>query len=244
MIFLPEAFAFLGDDKLKSKDIADADITGRGPVLWRYAALAKKHNVWISLGGMPVLAEAETDKVYNCHLIIDIRGIIVTHYNKMHLFDVDIPNKISIRESAWTKPGDSLVTCASPVGCLGLSVCYDLRFPGLFSALRRQGAEVLVVPSAFSSETGPAHWHALLRARAIENQCYVVAAAQVGVHNAKRRTFGHSLVIDPWGTVIASTSPKASPSFVVAEIDLDMVRRVRQAMPIGKQERPHLYAKL
>eukprot|EP01084_Bolivina_argentea_P127386 225300_1 len=115
MVFLPEAFAFIGDGKIKSKDIADKSIKPMGPILSKYASLAKKYNIWLSLGGMPILNK---DKVFNCHIIIDNNGKIVTHYNKIHLFDVDIPNGITIRESSWTTPGNKLITCNSPIGCL------------------------------------------------------------------------------------------------------------------------------
>ena len=242
---MPEAFAFIGDANTKSKDIADKSLNPTGPILSKYTALAKKHNMWMSLGGMPILNEQNgSQKVYNCHIIVNNKGQVVEHYNKIHLFDVDIPNGITIKESSWTTPGDRLVTCDSPIGCLGLTVCYDVRFPNLYSSLRRKGANILLVPSAFSVETGYAHWDVLLRARAIENQCYVIAAAQIGQHNPKRKTYGYSVVIDPWGTIIAKASPKASPSFIIAEIDLGIVEKVRQSMPIAKHEKPELYNKL
>lgn len=242
MIFLPESFAFIGDGNIKSRDIADKSIDPMGLILVKYAALAKTYNVWMSFGGIPVLNDAgDNGKVSNCHVIVDNNGNVVEHYNKIHLFDVDIPGGMTIKESNSTAPGNRVVTCDSPVGCLGLSVCYDVRFPGLYSSLRRKGANILLVPSAFSVETGYAHWDVLLRARAIENQCYVIAAAQIGKHNEKRKTYGYAAVVDPWGTIISKTSPKASPAFIIADIDLDIVSKVRQSMPISLHEKPKLY---
>ena len=240
MVFLPEAFAFIGDGKIKSKDIADTSIDPIGPLLKKYVSLAVKYDKWLSLGGFPILNKKK-DKVSNTHIIVNNKGDIIESYDKIHLFDVDIPNGMTIKESNWTIPGDKIKICSSPIGCLGLTVCYDLRFPGLYSSLRRMGANILLVPSAFSVETGYAHWDVLLRTRAIENQCYVVAAAQIGKHNDKRKTYGYSVIIDPWGTIISKASPKSSPSFIIAEIDLDIVRKVRQSMPISLHEKPNLY---
>ena len=240
MIFFPECFAFIGDGKIKSKDIADKSINPIGPLLKKYLSLALKYNKWISFGGFPIFNEKQ-NKVSNTHIIVNNKGEIVEYYDKIHLFDVDIPNGMRIKESSWTIPGDKIKICESPIGCLGLSICYDLRFPALYSILRRKGANILLVPSAFSVETGYAHWDILLRARAIENQSYVIASAQIGKHNEKRKTYGYSMIIDPWGTIIAQSTPKSSPNFIITEIDLDIVDKVRQSMPIQLHEKPNLY---
>lgn len=241
MIFFPEAFAFIGDDKIKSKDIADKSIDPIGPLLKRYLSLASKYDKWISYGGFPIYNK-EKDKVTNTHIIVNNKGKIIECYDKIHLFDVDIPNGIKIKESSWTICGNKIKICKNtPIGCLGLSVCYDLRFGKLYNKLREKGANILVVPSAFSVETGYAHWDILLRARAIENQCYVIASAQIGKHNDKRKTYGYSMVIDPWGTILAQSSPKLSPSFIISEINLDVVNKVRESMPIHLHQRPDLY---
>ncbi|KAG7370378.1 carbon-nitrogen hydrolase [Nitzschia inconspicua] len=214
--------------------------------------IAQTSGLWISGGGLhmanaPVSNEGKP-RVYNTHIIMDHHGIIRTCYNKIHLFDVDIPGQVSLKESATTAPGTDYITCENtPLGTLGLTTCYDVRFPEQFQTLRKMGADVLLVPSAFTVPTGSAHWHTLLTARAIETQCYVLAAAQYGRHNVKRTSFGHALAVDPWGTVLAdaggynnhnhNNTPKEGtilfpPSIVTAEIDLDYLRDVRQRMPI------------
>jgi predicted amidohydrolase len=205
-------------------------------------AIATESGLWISAcvhtSGAPRSIDGN-DRVYNTHLILDSTGSIKAMYNKIHLFDVSIPGKVELRESNSTAPGTEVVVCDSPVGRLGLSICYDVRFPELYTELVRQGAEVILIPSAFTVPTGRAHWQVLLRSRAIEAQCYVVAAAQYGVHNVKRESYGHSLVVDPWGVVLADVggvdSPRTvpdSPSVVCCNIDLSLMKDVRQRMPI------------
>jgi predicted amidohydrolase len=239
-----------------------------GPRMASYCALARRHGVWLSLGGVQERSEAAPGKVHNTHVLVDDSGALRAAYRKVHLFDVDVPGSRSYRESAVVAPGEELVVCASPVGALGLSVvsararplapapsltappkCYDVRFPALYTALRDAGAEVLLVPAAFTVPTGLAHWEVLLRARAIENQCYVAAAAQHGDHNVEaaraantppRQTFGHSLVADAWGAVVAQAADGVGVA--VAEIDLDALRRVREALPVQRHARPAVYA--
>jgi deaminated glutathione amidase len=230
--------------------------------------IAQLSGLWISGGGMHIQAiSPETEatsspqsspKVFNTHVIIDPNGRLRAHYHKIHLFDVDnIPSgqsqqqMVSLQESATTVPGTEYVICPdTPLGTLGLSICYDVRFPEQYTTLRKMGANVLLVPSAFTVPTGQAgHWHVLLQARAIETQCYVIAAAQYGQHNHKRTSFGHALVVDPWGAILAdaggyhdryhdnhgpsSTSvPPPPPSIITAPIDLDYVQQIRQRMPI------------
>ncbi|KAL3769710.1 hypothetical protein ACHAWU_005758 [Discostella pseudostelligera] len=228
--------------------------------------IACKSKLWISGGGvhtkatMPQATTSTTatttnpvaeNKVYNTHVIINDRGQIQAHYHKIHLFDVSIPGKVELRESSTTSPGTKLVVCDSPIGKLGLSICYDMRFAEMYvEMVQKRGAQVLLMPSAFTVPTGKAHWHALLKARAIENQCYVIAAAQVGRHNEKRQSYGHSLVYDPWGESLADAggndgagshgtvagktcnSPVYAPSLIIADIDLNKVEKVRQSMPM------------
>ena len=226
--------------------------------------IAQQSNLWISGGGIHTAATTtstittgdesstspEPSKIYNTHVIIDEQGQITNFYHKIHLFDVSIPGKVNLKESNTTAPGQKLVVCDSPIGKLGLTICYDMRFPEMYTQLVQQGgAQVILIPSAFTVPTGLAHWHALLRARAIENQCYVVAAAQVGQHNDKRKSYGHSLVYDPWGELLADAggyenddssrdcnsvelSPVDVPSIVTCKIDLDLVQSVRERMPI------------
>ncbi|NWI16400.1 NIT1 amidase, partial [Crypturellus soui] len=161
-------------------------------------------------------------------------------YRKTHLCDVELEGRVSMRESSFTNAGAEIVPPVStPAGKLGLAICYDLRFPELSQALRRAGADILTFPSAFTTTTGSAHWEVLLRARAIESQCYVVAAAQTGRHHEQRASYGHSLVVDPWGAVVAQCSD--GPGLCFAEIDLELVQRVRREMPVQSHRRPDLY---
>ena len=159
--------------------------------------IAQQSQLWISGGGIhTAVAAASSSKIYNTHVVINDQGQIQSFYHKIHLFDVSIPGKVQLKESNTTAPGQKLVVCDSPIGKLALTICYDMRFPEMYTQLVQQGgAQVILIPSAFTVPTGIAHWHALLRARAIENQCYVVAAAQVGQHNEKRKSYGHSLVL-------------------------------------------------
>lgn len=217
--------------------------------------IARKSNLWISGGGVHTkvssAGDEHTNKIYNTHVIINNNGNIQAHYHKIHLFDVSIPNKVNLRESNTTCPGNKLVVCDSPIGKLGLSICYDMRFSSMYVHLvQEMGAQVLLMPSAFTVPTGKAHWHALLRARAIESQCYVLAAAQCGQHNEKRQSYGHSVVYDPWGEMVADAggydgvgsagtnitiddeSPVRVPSIIMADIDLDKLASIRERMPI------------
>ncbi|NXL88432.1 NIT1 amidase, partial [Alectura lathami] len=167
-------------------------------------------------------------------------GRMVAAYRKTHLCDVELEGRVAMRESSFTNPGTEIVPPVStPAGKLGLSICYDLRFPEISLALRHAGAEILTYPSAFTFPTGSAHWEALLRARAIECQCYVVAAAQTGRNHESRVSYGHTLVADPWGTVVAQCGE--SPGLCYAEIDLEYLRRVRREIPVHSHRRPDLY---
>ncbi|HWN68408.1 MAG TPA: carbon-nitrogen hydrolase family protein, partial [Haliangium sp.] len=197
LLVLPENFAFLGAADGDRLAVAEAlDPAAPGPILSALADMATRHGLWIVGGGMPeaipagVAAErvdALAGKTYNTCVVVDPRGALVASYRKIHLFDIDLPGRAVHRESRSTAPGDQPVVCPTPLARLGLSVCYDLRFPELYRELVvRGGAQVLLVPAAFTVPTGTAHWHVLLRSRAIENQCYVVAAAQAGQHNERR----------------------------------------------------------
>ncbi|KAH0858829.1 hypothetical protein HID58_087090, partial [Brassica napus] len=174
--------------------------------------------------------------LYNTHVVIDDTGMIQSTYQKMHLFDVDVPGGSSYEESSFTVPGKNIVSVDSPVGRLGLTVCYDLRFPKIYQQLRfDQKAQVILVPSAFTTVTGDAHWEILLRSRAIETQCYVIAASQAGKHNEKRESYGDTLIIDPWGSVVGRLPDRFSTGITVADIDFSLLESVRTKMPIDKQ---------
>ncbi|CDP21760.1 unnamed protein product, partial [Coffea canephora] len=199
LICFPENFSYVGDlagDSLKVAQPLD------GPIMKEYCSLARDSNMWLSLGGFQ---EKGPDDAHLCnaHVLIDDAGSIRSVFRKMHLFDVDVPGSAVYKESCFTEAGKEIVAVDSPFGHLGLTVCYDLRFPELYQQLRfHHNAQVLLVPAAFTKPTGQAHWEILLRARAIETQCYVIAAAQAGKHNDKRESYGDTLIIDPWGTIV------------------------------------------
>jgi len=177
-----------------------AEDFGYGPIQDALAHMANRHGVWLVGGTLPL--RNGDGRLSNACLVFDERGILQRRYNKIHLFDVSVPSGETHQESAHFSPGHEVVVIDSPVGRLGLAICYDLRFPELFRLMLAQDVEVIALPAAFTHATGQAHWDVLLRARAIENQCYVLAAAQGGEHFPGRKTFGHSQIIDPWGTVI------------------------------------------
>jgi predicted amidohydrolase len=237
LVVLPECFAYLGEsegDKLAVAEIVDP--ARPGPILEAIRAMARDMRVWLVAGGLPERMQGETTsegavtRVYNTALVLSPEGEITATYRKIHLFDIAIPGRAMFRESESTAPGNERVVAETPLGRLGLSICYDLRFPELYRDLAvRRGADVLIVSAAFTAHTGAAHWHTLLRARAIENQCYVIAAAQTGRHNPKRETYGHSLIIDPWGTVIDEVAEGVG--IAVATIDPAVVEQTRAEMP-------------
>jgi predicted amidohydrolase len=224
---LPENFAFMGaheQDKL-----AVGEDAGRGPIQDFLAGTARDLGVWIVAGTVPLKVDA-THVAAAC-LVYDAAGKRVARYDKIHLFDVDVPGGGRYRESASIAAGPRQpVVVDTPVGRLGLSVCYDLRFPELFRQLAAQGAEVLAVPSAFTERTGAAHWDVLLRARAVENLCYVVAPGQHGTHPGGRRTWGHSLIVDPWGGVLARR--EAGEGAIVAPLSRETLLNLRRSFPV------------
>src|SRR6186713_2426825 len=192
-----------------------------------FRELARKLSIHLHIGSLAV--KASTDKAANRGFLIDPRGDIVARYDKIHMFDVDLANGESYRESRSYRPGELAVLHDLPWGRLGLTVCYDLRFPALYRALAEAGATMLAIPSAFTKQTGEAHWHVLIRSRAIENGCFVFAAAQGGRHENGRDTFGHSLIIDPWGRIIAEGGTE--PGVIVAEINPAEVANARARIP-------------
>jgi predicted amidohydrolase len=204
-------------------------------VLAACRAAAREHGIWLHIGSLAVLVE--DGKVANRGYVIDRSGEISARYDKIHLFDVDLPSGESWRESAVYRRGEGAVLVnGTPIGKLGLTICYDLRFPGLFARLAEADSDVISVPAAFTVPTGRAHWHVLLRARAIEAGLFVVAAAQVGRHEDGRQTFGHSLVIDPWGDVLLDMGDEVGLGF--ADIELARISEVRSRIPALTHRRP------
>jgi predicted amidohydrolase len=230
MVSLPENFAFfgIGDDQV----LAESEPLD-GPSISQLKACAKKNQIWLSLGGFQEKIPGSR-KIYNSHLVIDDQGALVAVYRKMHLFSVSLEGK-SYDEAKSVLAGDEVVCFRSPFFIGGLAICYDLRFAYLFSALQAKNAEVILVPSAFTAATGKDHWEILVRARAIETQCYIMAAAQIGRHNDKRTTHGHAMIIDPWGTILAQCGKVSD--LALAEIDLAYLRKLRKQMPVAKHRR-------
>lgn len=209
-----------------------------GPTSARFATLARRHGIYLHAGSLV----EQTDipgKYANTSLVFDPAGALIARYRKIHLYDVEIPGRISVRESDSVAPGDAIVTVPIEGVTVGLSICYDLRFPELFRLLALQGAEVLVNPAAFTLYTGRDHWEVLLRARAIENQAWMLAAAQWGAHEPNGVCYGRSLVVDPWGTVVAQASDGIG--LIVTEIDTALVRKIRTEVPSLANRQPDAY---
>jgi predicted amidohydrolase len=228
ILFTPEMSGLLDRDRARAATHLRTE--NDDPVLARVCAAAKRHRIRIGLGSLAVRADDDPSRLANRSFVIAPDGRIVARYDKIHLFDVDLPTGESWRESAAYRPGSGGVVVQGEAEALGLSICYDVRFPALYQALSAAGATILCVPSAFTVPTGRAHWHTLLRARAIENGCWVIAAAQTGHHEDGRETFGHSLVVDPWGDVILDMGSKSGIGF--AEIGQDRVAEARGRVPV------------
>lgn len=237
LVVLPEYFCLMG---LQDRDkLAVAEIPGQGPVQTALSALARQHRLWLVGGTLPMALAGDPDHATNTTLVYGPDGALAARYDKMHLFRYDDGER-RYDEAATLRPGDTAVAFdavarGGSVHRVGLSVCYDLRFPELYRQLMATPCSVLVVPAAFTWPTGQAHWELLLRARAVENQCYVIASAQGGRHENGRRTWGHSMVVDPWGTVLAVQDE--GEGVVLAELEVAQLARVRQQLPALEHRR-------
>jgi predicted amidohydrolase len=228
LVTLPENFAFMGEESRKRELAERLDGAFPGPILATLLESATKHGVWVLGGGMPERSD-ELARPFNTSVLVDPGGGVAAAYRKVHLFDVTLPDGTSHRESAATSAGAEAITSEIFGVRVGLSICYDLRFPELYRRLVEQGARVFTVPAAFTVTTGKDHWHALLRARAIENQVYVLAPAQHGKHPRGRTTYGKALIVDPWGEVVAQCSE--GEGMVTATLDFAHQDRIRTALP-------------
>ena len=229
MVVLPENFALMpvrGRDKAKA-----AEEPGDGPIQAFLSDVSERHGIWVIAGSMPLTSpEIKAERVYGACPVYDAKGNTRAIYRKIHLFDVDLAeSQESYRESRSMVAGDEVTTVDTPCGRVGLTICYDLRFPELFRQLVDAGAIMFTVPAAFTATTGEAHWHTLLRARAIENLAYVVAPGQYGEHADGRSTYGHSLIMDPWGKILAEAAD--GNCFVAADIDPDLPAKLRSEFP-------------
>lgn len=213
-----------------------AEHEGEGPLQQAIVDLATRYNVWLLVGSMPMYSRDNPKQITTSSLLFDNTGKLQARYDKLHLFDVDIADSHGrYHESDIYQYGQTVTVVDTPVGRLGMTICYDLRFPSLYQALRDKGAEIISIPAAFTRVTGEAHWEILLRARAIENQCWVLAPAQVGRHSEDRSTWGHSMVVDPWGTVITENAD--SVGLIKARVDVSGLSGIRQRMPVAKHNR-------
>ncbi|MCV2885769.1 carbon-nitrogen hydrolase family protein [Aestuariibacter sp. AA17] len=236
LVVLPECFAYFGGKDKSLLDIAEEP--NNGPIQSRLTQLAKAYGVWLVAGTIPLKVEGES-RFTASSLLINDKGDVLCDYQKIHLFDVQVDdNTGSYQESKYTKAGTELKVIETPFGRLGMCVCYDIRFAGMFNAMAQ--IDVLVVPAAFTQKTGEAHWHSLLQARAIENQCYVVAANQGGEHANGRQTFGHSCIISPWGKILAEIDYGAGS--ISSSLDFALCEQIRTSMPVAQHNkfRSHL----
>lgn len=233
MLFTPEMSGLLDSDAKRAAQ--SVQFEREDDVLARVCIAAKTAGIWVHLGSLAVRHDVDA-RWSNRGFVIDDHGDVVARYDKMHLFDVDLATGESWRESARYIPGEGLAAVDTPIGKLGLAICYDMRFPALFQGLSNAGATVLSIPAAFTVPTGQAHWHTLLRARAIENAAFVIAAAQTGHHADGRDTYGHSLVIDPWGRVLLDMGD--APGLGYADLDLAISDEVRSRIPVIRHRRP------
>lgn len=230
---LPEMFAVMGTDQMDK--VEQAEHYGKGPIQDFLKNQAIKHKLWIVSGTIPIIT-ADRIRVRAACLVYNDEGVVALRYDKMHLFDIHLSDSDEkFNESHSTEPGDTVGLVDTPFGTLGVAVCYDLRFPELFRALFQSGAEIIAVPSAYIDTTGRAHWKTLLRARAIENFSYVIGADQHGVHNQTRKSYGHSMIVNPWGEVVSEA--EEGDAVVSAEIDLAYLHKIRKAIPIKMHQR-------
>jgi len=235
MLFTPEMAGLLDRDRARARAHICAEADNR--VLAALQDAAGRAGIWLHVGSLPVLADGdEAGRFANRCFVIDPNGAIVARYDKIHMFDVDLASGESWRESAAYRPGEAVVTLDCPVGRLGLAICYDLRFPALFEELGQRQCDVIAIPAAFTVPTGQAHWHLLQRARAVEASAFVIAPAQVGLHADGRTTYGHSLVIDPWGDVLLDMGDSAGLGF--ATLDRARLADVRRQVPSLANRRP------
>lgn len=232
-VLLPENVALMSENKKNLFE--NSFLEDEHPALSRLKEIAKELNIWILIGSLQIKIPEIGDKLYNRSYLIGNDGEIKSLYDKIHLYDVVLANGERYVESANFAGGSKVVVANTPFGNLGMTICYDVRFPHLFRTLAKKGADFISVPAAFTEFTGKAHWHVLLRARAIENGCYILAPAQTGTHPNKRETYGHAMIISPWGEILSDAGEEEG--FAIADIDAEEVRRVRASLPSLSHDR-------
>lgn len=234
LVVLPEMFNFLGPAERKPEEAEEIP----GPTTERMQNKALQHRIYIVAGSV-LEKSPRPDKVYNTSVLIDPQGRIVARYRKIHLFDVVVEGQPPYQESATVLAGSEVVVADAESGRIGMSICYDLRFPELYRSLSERGARIITIPAAFTLRTGMAHWEVLVRARAIENQCYVIAAAQVGSHPVNRECYGNSMIVDPWGVVLARAPDEET--VILAELDMARLEKIRTNLPALAHKRQGIY---
>ena len=228
LVVLPEMFAIMGKTPTDKVDVAEE--YGNGKIQSFLSRCAKQYNIWIVGGTIPLQCE-DKNKVRAACIVYDSTGKSVARYDKIHLFDAKLSETENYQESDTTEPGNSVVIIDSPVGKLGLVVCYDIRFPTLLTKLMNRGVEIITIPAAFTVKTGEAHWKLLTRARAVDTFSYIIGSAQSGAHASGRKTYGHTLIVNPWGTVVSEIA-EAGNAIAYADIDLKQLREIRKSIPV------------
>jgi deaminated glutathione amidase len=229
LIAFPETFLLIGDASLILKSAESIE----GPLVSQFQQQAAKLDISILMGSFCETNPDETDKVFNTSILIDRNGNIVAVYRKIHLFSI-FTSEVTLDESLLFSPGSDIVTCDHEIGKIGLSICYDMRFPNLYQKLGAEGAQIIFVPSAFTVPTGKAHWLTLLKARAIENQTFIAAPAQFGKHTENRESFGKSVIFDPWGNLVSLAPDK--PGLIFGDINLKLLEKAHQKLPVGQHK--------
>ena len=233
LITTPEVVGMLEPNREKALNKAQPE--NYHGVLREFRALSRDLAIWLLIGSISI--KLSNGKLANRSFLINPDGQIIARYTKIHMFDVEVNDGSIYRESATYQPGTSACLARTPWGLLGLTVCYDIRFPALYRDLAKAGAKIIFIPSAFTEVTGEAHWHILQRARAIENGCFIVSAAQTGMHEQNRKTFGHSIIVDPWGNILADADKDVG--FITADLDLNLVDEVRKKIPSLTHDREY-----
>ena len=233
LITTPEVVGMLEPNREKALNKAQPE--NYHGVLREFRALSRDLAIWLLIGSISI--KLSNGKLANRSFLINPDGQIIARYTKIHMFDVEVNDGSIYRESATYQPGTSACLASTPWGLVGLTVCYDIRFPALYRDLAKAGAKIIFIPSAFTEVTGEAHWHILQRARAIENGCFIVSAAQTGMHEQNRKTFGHSIIVDPWGNILADANKDVG--FITADLDLNLVDEVRKKIPSLTHDREY-----
>jgi len=233
LITTPEVVGMLEPNREKALNKAQPE--NYHGVLREFRALSRDLAIWLLIGSISI--KLSNGKLANRSFLINPDGQIIARYTKIHMFDVEVNDGSIYRESATYQPGTSACLARTPWGLVGLTVCYDIRFPALYRDLAKAGAKIIFIPSAFTEVTGEAHWHILQRARAIENGCFIVSAAQTGMHEQNRKTFGHSIIVDPWGNILADANKDVG--FITADLDLNLVDEVRKKIPSLTHDREY-----